>query len=148
MTRHSQLLLALTLLIAVTGCGMKTPALAFSDDGAYLPRKVGQGLVASANPLIPDVPMPIGFKAVPSKSHWHYNGQIRTVTHVYQGHCEQGDALSFYREQLPDYNWTLDQIQTVADASVMYYNKGPERLTVTSTYAWGVATITIEIDRR
>ena len=47
---------------------MQTPMLAFTDDGQYLPRDVGQGLVVSPNPLIADVPIPVGFKAVSDAS--------------------------------------------------------------------------------
>lgn len=141
--------LAASALLPLTGCGhIQTPVLAFNDDGQYLPGDVGEGLVTAPNPLIPDVPMPVGFKAVPSQSNWHYNGQVRVVRHVYQGQAKTGDAAAFYQLYLPENNWSLVDIQAVGDSTVMNYNKGPETLTVTANQGWGVTTVTIDIQGR
>lgn len=149
MTRSTLAALALAaLLLASAGCGLKTPAVAFTDDGEYLQRDVGEGLVASPNPLIPDVPMPVGFKAVASQSSWRYDGNVRVVHHVYQGHAKQGDAIEFYRTMLPDSHWTLVDIQSVGETSVQHYVKGPERLAVSTKHTWGVTTVTIDIEGR
>lgn len=147
LTLHTLVLAAL--LLPVLGCGyVKTPVVAFSDDGQYLPRDVGDGLVAAPDSKIPDVPMPIGFKADRNKSHWTWNGRARTVYHVYQGHAKQGDAVEFYQRTLPDYGWSLVDIQSVADSAVVRYTKGPEQLAITTSQGWGVSTITIEIKAR
>ena len=117
MNRHPLLMLTMLLMLTATGCSyVKTPAIAFNDDGQYLPQDVGEGLVASPNPLIPDVPMPVGFKAVASQCSWHYNGSVRVVQHVYQGHAEPGDAAEFYQRTLPSNKWSLIDIQAVGDA--------------------------------
>lgn len=149
MTRLCLSTLALVTLICSAGCSyVKTPAVAFSDDGDYLPPDVGKGLVVAPNPLIPDVPMPVGFKAVPSQSFWRYDGQVRVVRHVYQGHCKQGEVVEFYQRVLPEHNWTLVDMQGVGESTVVRYAKGPENLAITAKHTWGVSTITIDIDAR
>lgn len=151
MTRYrlSAIALALLVWISATGCSyVKTPVLAFSDDGDYLPGKVGTGLVASPTPLIPDVPMPVGFKAVPSQSHWHFDGRVRVVNHVYQGQAKDGDAAAFYRLVLPQNDWAMIDSQAIGDTVILRYTKGPESLSVTCDPGWSVTTVTISIGAR
>lgn len=149
MTRHPLLLAALATLILLPACRhIQTPIIAFNDDGQYLPRDVGDGLVASPNPLIPDVPMPVGFKAVASQSSWQFDGRVRVVRHVYQGQAKQGDASAFYQLQLPEHNWSMIDIQAVGDSTVLRYAKGPERLSITAQQSWSVSTVTIDIQER
>ncbi|MGB0767783.1 MAG: hypothetical protein ACPGYV_08740 [Phycisphaeraceae bacterium] len=146
MTRLVTAAIALTLALTGVGCGhIKTPAIAFNDDGDFLPQDVGEGLVVSPNPLIPDVPMPVGFKAVASQCRWQYDGQARVVHHVYQGHAEPGDASEFYQRTLPANNWSLVDMQAVGEATLLRYAKGPERLNITTKDGWAVSTIKIEI---
>lgn len=148
MNRLATICLALTALFAVGCSHIKTPAVAFNDDGEYLPQDVGEGLVRSPNPLIPDVPMPVGFKAVASQCSWQFDGNVRVVQHVYQGHAEPGDAAEFYQRTLPSNNWSLIDIQAVGDATVLRYSKGPELLQITAKDGWAVSTITINIDSK
>jgi hypothetical protein len=149
MTRFATTCFALAMLLTAAGCSyIKTPAVAFNDDGDYLPQDVGEGLVKSPNPLIPDVPMPVGFKAVASQCYWQFNGSVREVNHVYQGHAESGDAAEFYQRTLQTYNWALIDIQGVGDATVMRYAKGPEVLKITTKDGWAVSTITINIEAK
>lgn len=149
MTSLCRAAVAIALTLSLCACGsVKTPVLAFNDDGQYLPRDVGSGLVMSQKSLIPDVPMPVGFKAVSSRSNWQYDGQVRVVNHVYQGHAEPGDAVAFYQRVLPLNQWTLVEIEGVGDTTVLRYTKGAERLAVTVNNGWGVATVTIKIEAR
>lgn len=137
------------LLLPSIGCShVKTPVLAFNDDGEYLPRDVGDGLVRKPNSLIPDVPMPVGFKAVASQSNWQYDGKVRVVNHVYQGHAEPGDAVAFYQRVLPQNQWKMVDIQAIGETTVMRYTKGSERLSVTTEDGWATTTIKINIDAR
>ena len=146
MTRFTLLALALVLPLVSVGCShIKTPVIAFNDDGEFLPQDVGEGLVAAPNPLIPDVPMPVGFKAVASQSNWRYDGRIRVVHHVYQGHADPGDAAEFYQRLLPADNWSMIDLQAVGESTVLRYAKGVEALTITTTDGWAVSTIKIEI---
>ena len=149
MTRIAIHSLTLLMLLTMAGCSyVKTPAVAFNDDGEYLPQDVGKGLVKSPNSLIPDVPMPVGFKAVASQCYWQFNGSVREVNHVYQGHAEPGDAAEFYQRTLQTYNWSLVDIQGIGDATVLRYVKGPEALKITTKDGWAVSTITINIDAK
>lgn len=149
MTRTGTTCLALLLLISTTACSyVKTPVVAFNDDGQYLPKEVGQGLVVSPNSPIPDVPMPVGFKAVASQSNWQYDGNVRVVRHVYQGHAEPSDSVEFYQRTLAGHRWALVDIQAIDSATVLRYTKGPEQLTITTKDGWAVSTITINIDRK
>ena len=109
---------------------------------------MGQGLVVSNTPLIPDVPMPVGFKAVASQSGWNWNGQVRQVNHVYQGRSKVGDAAAFYQRTLPSNGWLLQDIQAVGDTTVLRYNKSIERMSITIDEGWSVTTLTINIDAR
>ena len=147
--RMTTFALAFALLLTAAGCnGVKTPVVAFSGGGEYLHKPVGDGLVASPNPLIPDVPMPVGFKADAEKSNWRYDGRVRVVHHVYDGYAKQGDAVEFYQRTLPDYHWSMVDIQSVGDSTVLHYIKGPERLAVTIDMTWGVTNIKIDIEGR
>lgn len=149
MTRITTTCFALLLLLSATGCSyIKTPAVAFNDDGQYLPKDVGEGLVISPNPLIPDVPMPVGFKAVASQCFWQYDGNVRVVQHVYQGHAKPGDAITFYQRTLANHKWALMDIQAVGNSTVLRYTKGPEQLTITAKDGWAVSTVTINIDKK
>lgn len=149
MKRLSRSAVAIALLLTLSACGhVKTPIVAFNDDGQYLPRDVGDGLVQSRTSLIPDVPMPVGFKAVASLSNWQYDGQVRVVNHVYQGHAKQGEAAAFYQRVLPANNWTPGDIEAVGETTMMRFTKGPERLVVTTEQSWSITTITIKISAR
>lgn len=149
MNRVATICLAAVVLLSGIGCSyVKTPAVAFNDDGQYLPQDVGKGLVKSPNPLIPDVPMPVGFKAVASQCHWQYDGSVRVVQHVYQGHAEPGEATEFYQRTLASNNWAMIDIQAIGDTTVLRYAKGPETLKITAQDGWAVSTITINIDAK
>ena len=61
MRRFLTQLILPALLLTAAGCQhIKTPVLAFSDDGDYPQPTVGDGLVASPESYIPAVPMPVG----------------------------------------------------------------------------------------
>ncbi len=146
--RHAAYALAAGMLLVSAGCRfVKTPVVAFSDDGDYLQREVGRGLVADPNPLIPDVPMPVGFKAL-NESNWRYDGRVRVVNHIYQGHAKPGDAVAFYQRTLPGHDWLMVDMQGVGESTILRYTKGPEQLSVSAEDSWGVATITIEMQGR
>lgn len=149
MIRLIQSALFFVVLLPALGCGyVKTPAIAFSDDGEYLPQDVGRGLVSSPDSKIADVPMPIGFKPVGSKCSWGWDGRARVVHHVYQGHSKQGDVVEFYQRTLSDHGWSMVDMQSISDSTVIRYSKGVEQMAITSERSWGVSTITIDIKAR
>lgn len=122
------------IVLALLGVGcqrVKTPVIAFTDDGDYLGYKGGEGLVASAQSPIPDVPMPIGFKPVVSQSSSEFDGRVRQVHHVYQGRADHPDAVTFYRVGLPMHDWRFVRRVDQPDGSTTQsFTKGNESLEV------------------
>jgi hypothetical protein len=150
-TLPTALLVCLPLLTAA-GCQKAKdftgwPPVAFSDEGDYLPRASGPGLVVMDDHPIPDVPMPVGFVALPSRSSSDMAGNARRVTHVYQGRATGRDAIDFYRDHLDDFGWRFQRLDALPDgSSVQSYTKGPEMLRVQSVDDDGVLTIYIFIE--
>lgn len=146
-------LLGLTLSLPfLGGCNNGTqgpfPVYAYSDDGDLLPRPSGAGLVVDPNAEIPDVPRPVGFVGVPSKSTSSVDPitGIRTVFHVYQGRSNTQDAAAYFRRNLDDYGWNLDSFDNGDPrATVQAYAKGPEQLRVTITGDRGITTLNVTI---
>lgn len=142
--------LLLWLLMTSAGCAQASlPRATFSDDGEYLPPPTGPGLVAQANAPIPDVPLPVGFVGVPSRSEARVEGQVRHVRHVYQGRSTTGEVVNFYRQHLPRHRWAaLGREQDVDGTIVMRYTKGPEALRVRVAERHGVITTFVRIGPR
>ncbi len=105
---HKCLSLLLLLTLLGVGCenGADLPRPPFSGDGEYLPAAAGPGVVADPDSLIPDVPTPIGFKVLPSRSsNAVMQGNARQVRHVYQGRAEPAEVVLMYRHHLPRHHW-------------------------------------------
>ena len=144
------LALALTLGVALpacTGSDGTFPVWVYSDDGDLLPKASGGGLVVDPDSPIPDVPKPIGFIPLPSKSSVSttLDGE-RNVTHVYQGRANRLDAAAFYRRNLDDHGWTTAGLdQGDPRSTVQSYSKGPENLRINITQDRSVVTIRANI---
>jgi len=137
-----------------SGCRhVQTPVVAFNDDGSYLGYKGGKGLVARSDSPIPDVPMPVGFKPVISRSSSSFDGLVRTVNHTYQGRSNVADAVAFYRGQLPLHQWQfVNRTDNTDGSTILTFTKGRERLevytrqgTLARTLDSSVTTIVITI---
>ena len=129
------------------GCGsVKTPFVAYSDDGQYLRPPTGSGLVMDPNSPIPDVPKPVGFVGVPSLSSHSFDGRVRQVQHVYQGRGEVSDVLLLYKRWLPRYDWQSLAIQGTTPNTVLRYIKGREQLSVVVSKSSGVISIVVNIE--
>jgi len=127
----------------------QVPVVAFTDDGQYLPQRVGPGLVADLDSPIPDVPMPIGFKPVISRCSSSFDGVARTVTHVYQGRATAAETAIFYRQQLPFFKWELQNRTDQEDGSIILnYTKGREALNVRVSSRFNVSTVEVYITPR
>lgn len=143
--------LLLSLIPVVAGCtSQDVPRAAFSDDGDYLPRQRGPGLVPRDRSPIPDVPMLVGFVAVPSRSDSYVDGaSIRHVRHVYQGRSNVAEVVNFYRQQLPRHGWASRGRSTADDGSVtMRFTKGAESLRLHVAERNSVITKTVTIGPR
>lgn len=124
------------------------PVYAYSDDGDLLPKPSGAGLVMSTDAEIPDVPRPIGFVGVPSKSTSSVDPitGIRTVYHVYQGRSNTQDAAAYFRRNLDDFGWQLDGFDNGDPrATLQSYIKGPEQLRIAITGDKGITTLAVTI---
>ena len=55
----------------------------------------------------PDVPIPAGFKAIVEKSYSFETQGVRVGVLRYQGKANPDQIVSFYKEQMPMYNWNL-----------------------------------------
>ena len=124
------------------------PIVAYSDDGDLLPRPSSGGLVVDPHAEIPDVPRPVGFVGVASKSTSSVDplSGVRTVVHVYQGRSNTQDAAAYFRRYLDDYGWNLDGFDNGDPrATVQSYAKGPEQLRITITGDQGITTLNVTI---
>lgn len=54
-----------------------------------------------------DIPIPVGFKAIPQDSYSFESSGIRVGILKYQGKADIEQVVSFYKEQMPMYNWNL-----------------------------------------
>ncbi len=124
------MLLATTFMF--NGCQkVDVPLLTYSEEGVYLPPTTGPGLVANPKSPIPDVPVPIGFEPLLSKSFSSFDGYARHVTHVYQGQGTQAEAIVFYRQHLWLMGWNLIERYSEEDnTEVLAFHKGREQLTI------------------
>lgn len=124
----------------------QVPAVAWTDDGDYLPKRTGPGLVAMEQSPIPDVPMPIGFKPLRSESTSSFDGVSRTVTHIYQGRARTSETVLFYRQQLSLHGWVQVDKQVHEDGSrSLHYTKGSEALGIRLSERYGIATVEVYI---
>ena len=140
------------LVAGLTGCTSARgpfPVFAYSDDGVLLPKPSSAGLVVDPDSPIEDVPKPIGFVGVPSKSTARTDGNHRVVLHVYQGRADRLDVAAFYRRNLDDFGWTVDGFDTGdPNATVQTYAKGNEVLRVTILGDKGKVTLNVSIEGR
>jgi hypothetical protein len=101
-----------------------------SSDGRTLSKPSGDELVADTQSPIPDVPKPVGFLFIESRSSSQSTPTQRRVTHVYEGLATRAQAADYYRKTLPTRGWkavddTMDQ-----NISVLNFTKGNEGLQV------------------
>lgn len=143
-------LIALTTGVAgCRGAGGPFPVFAYSDDGDLLAKPSSAGLVVDPNSPIEDVPKPVGFVGVPSRSTSRVDGNTRVVLHIYQGRANRLDAAAFFRRNLDDFGWTVDGFDTGdLNATVQTYAKGNETLRITITGDRGKVTLNVAIDAR
>jgi len=144
--------LLIGLIALSTGCSGPSgpfPVFAYSDDGDLLPKPSSAGLVVDPNSPIEDVPKPVGFVGVPSRSTSRVDGNHRVVLHIYQGRANRLDAAAFFRRNLDDFGWTVDGFDTGdLNATVQTYAKGNETLRITITGDRGKVTLNVAIDAR
>jgi hypothetical protein len=106
-------------------------------------------LVERRDSPIVDVPMPVGFVMIESKSRSYGSAtEGRFVEHYYQGRASKADTLNFYREALSKNQWTLRSEQNQAGTIVLQYAKGREDLNIRITEPSEVTTVQIVVRNR
>lgn len=130
------------------GCHGPDTGMPLSDDGRWLPPATGEGLVARRDSPIPDVPMPVGFVGVASRSQSSVVDDVRVVHHLYQGQAGVADAITFYRRELPAQGWRLISSQIEVQPAVLLYQKGREQLQISVVRRHRVVSITVSIQAR
>lgn len=143
--------LLLVALVAVSGaCSAQSlPRVTYTDDGDYLAAPTGPGLVVKERSPIPDVPIPIGFVPVPSRSESDFDGQVRYVHHVYQGRAHAAEVVNFYRRLLPRHDWSSLGREREDDGTIlMRFTKGREALDLRINSRHSVVTVVAAIGRR
>ena len=120
----------------------RMPVVAYSDDGDYLEPQYGTGLVADRNSPVPDVPKPIGFVLVRSKSSAGYEGDARSLTHIYQGRADLDELKHFYAQQLNRSGW---QRFGPSESPIFAGRKGPETLNLSLAGDGKRSTVTVVI---
>ncbi len=102
-TRMGLLLAALA--CAAVGC---TPSSSSNNSGgSSAAPSASPDLPALANPTVPDVPVPAGFKWDQSKSQNSATPGVRVISHIYKGSSEKFAVARFYRKQMPISGWAL-----------------------------------------
>jgi hypothetical protein len=62
-----------------------------------------------------DLPVPAGFRLLPQNSYSFESSGVRVCVLKYQGKASPDLVMSFYKEQMPMYNWTLLNIVEYGD---------------------------------
>ncbi len=65
------------------------------------------GLEPQASMKFSDVPIPAGFKFLPQDSYTFQSAGIRVGVLKYHGKADIEQVVSFYKDQMPLYNWNL-----------------------------------------
>ncbi len=91
--------------ISLTGCAAFQKKA--STEGPYVtPESMG----VSSSLKFDDVPIPAGFKIVDSDSFTFQNRDLRIGLLRYTGRVSGDQTVSFYKENMPMYNWSLINI--------------------------------------
>ncbi|MDP2831025.1 MAG: hypothetical protein Q8O02_02095, partial [Candidatus Omnitrophota bacterium] len=57
-----------------------------------------------------DVPVPVGLKSLPQESYSFESSGVRVGVLKYRGKANADQVITFYKEQMPLYNWNLVNI--------------------------------------
>lgn len=141
--RFTSILLAVVM--SVTACNQVPVYL--SDDDQVLPAQPANGLVVDPESPIPDVPRPVGFVLVESRSRSYLEGGSRFIEHYYQGRAVYSEALSFYRRQPVAFHWVFQGERNDRGTFYLAYTKGRERLDIVVSHP-RVTTVMVRVQSR
>jgi hypothetical protein len=138
-------LATLVLLVGLAGC-RNNPVVPISDDNQLLQSEHGSILVASPDAPLPDVPCPVGFELIASRSTGRINPDgTRQVRHVYQGLADFAAAVEYYRDVLESHGWkSISQTAEGAD-TVLGYRSSRETLQVRLSKTGRILTVVVTL---
>ncbi len=88
-----------------------------------------------------DIPVPAEYTMVRHKSHSFQGSLFRSGVFHYEGPLDWGNAIAFYREQMPVSNWSLEAFNRNPGFVEIRYRKGPEQvIVVIRQELWGSRT--------
>ncbi len=88
-----------------------------------------------------DIPVPVEYSLVRSKSHSYQGSRFRTGSFYYEGRLDAAYAIDFYLHELPKSGWALEKNVRKGNYTEMRFRKGPEQLIVVVHYgSWGSLT--------
>lgn len=126
------------------GCGNESNVSAERDKSASLVPE----LAPKALPLLPDLPVPMGFKLKEGSSRAFRSASgARYADLVYQGKDDKFSVGRFFRKQMPVSRWTLEKDLFVQGDVILGFTKETERCDVTisdSAVLWLFKQTTIE----
>lgn len=79
------------------------------------PSKTAGLLEPSSSTKFSDVPVPAGFKLLPQDSYSFETSGLRVAVLKYRGTANPEQLISFYKEQMPMYNWNLLNVVEYGD---------------------------------
>ncbi len=91
-----------------------------------------------------DVPVPVGFKLLAQNSFAFESAGVRTCVLRYRGKATPEQVISFYKEQMPMYNWDLLNIIEYGDR-LMNFDRQNETCLITLLGKGNSVTITISL---
>lgn len=94
-----------------------------------------------------DIPVPAGFKLIPQQSYSFQNTGIRVGLLKYEGKAGIDQAMSFYREQMPIYNWNLINIIEYGDR-IMNFDRENETCIITLLPKGSKVIVTLAVGPR
>jgi hypothetical protein len=120
------------LLTGIIGCA------SLSDKGGSSPNT----LQAQAMLKFTDLPVPIGFNMLTKDSYSFESSGMRVGLLRYKGKATLEQVASFYKEQMPMYNWSLLNITEYGDC-IMNFEREGESCIISISPKGNSATISI-----
>lgn len=125
---------------AMSGCATD------SSSSGGPPSAVVEKLIPQSHPPVQDVPVPVGFKIVESKSNAYQTGNVRYVSHYYRGRKGKDVVADFFWEQMAETKWRREGIWKTRGVWRLHFSKGNERADVTiDENVWGTSTAHVSV---
>lgn len=95
-------------------------------------------LLPSIDAAIPDVPLPLGFHLIESRSRHVAAGDSRMIDYLYKGRANKFSVARFYRHYMPNSRWQLVTDRFAQGTYILIFRKGSEEclLTVNGSGSW------------